>query len=114
MPFGLTFSGGPFIHTWASRKGTRLLKEVLDKLGHERIGWAIASNRSFLSLISPENVKKTALNYSLPKEYLQEFPDEEVYGWIPPEYRSFIEEQTGGKQWAMEQIGFIRKIIVAT
>ena len=114
MPFGIKFQGGAFVHTWASRRGGRWLKTFLDGIGHERLAWAIANDRSFTSFFPPEDIHGTALKYPLPKGYLEEFPDEEVYEWIPPEYRSFIEEQPKGKEWAMKQIVFLRRIIVTT
>ncbi len=114
MPWGITFSSVPFIHTWAKRRAVRWLKQFLDTIGHERIAWAIANDRTFTSFFPPEDVQKTALKYPLPKEYLYEFPDEEVYSWIPAEYRSFIEEQPNGKEWASKQIAFLRRIIVTT
>jgi len=114
MPFGIHFKSGPFIHTWASKRGRRWLKELLDGIGHERLAWAIANDRSFTSFFPPEKINTAALKYPLPKEYLAEFPNEEVYDWVPAEYRSFMEEQPGGKEWAMKQLDFIRRLIITT
>jgi hypothetical protein len=114
MPWGIKFSSGPFLHTWVSKKATRWLKNILDGIGHERLAWMIANKRSLTSFFPPEDIHSATLKTPLPKEYLEEFPDEEVYSWIPPEYRTFIEELEGGKEWAMEQIAFLRRLIVTT
>jgi len=114
MPWGITFSSGPFLHTYAQRRATRWLKEFLDAIGHERLAWAIDNDRSFTSFFPPEDMKVKSFKYTLPKEYLEEFPDVEVYEWIPPEYRSFIEENPKGKLWVFKQLGFIRNMVVTT
>lgn len=114
MPFGLTFNSGPFIHTMAGRKVPRNLKKLLDGIGPERLGWAIDNNRPLTAFFTPDQANKMRTMYPLPKEMLAEFPDTEVYGWIPPEYRSFIEQRANGKKWAMEQIAFLRSLVITT
>lgn len=113
-PLGIKFSSGPFLHTWASRRGTRWLKTFLDGLGHERIAWAIQNHRDLTSFFPPEEIHGTALKYPLPKAYVAEFPDDEVYGWIPEEYRAFIEGLPSGREWTFRQISFLRRLVVTT
>ena len=113
MPFGLNFSPGPFIHTLAAKRGTRKIREFLDALGPERIVWAIKNNKELVSFYPPEVLGKLAAQNPIPKEYLDEFPDNEIYTWIPGEYRQFIEQHPGGKEWAMRQVAILRGMSVA-
>jgi hypothetical protein len=114
MPFGIHFHSGPFIHTWASRRATRNLKKLLDGIGHERLAWAVEHDRPFTAFFPPELVNSTVLKNPIPREFLKEFPDSEVYGWVPTEYRSYVEGLKGGSEWIIQQIDLIRKLVVTT
>jgi len=114
MPLNIKFQTGPFIHTYVGRKARRSLKDFLDMIGQERLLWAIANDRQLVSFFPPEQVNSVAIQYPIPKEYLKEFPEEEIYGWIPPEYKAFFESHTNGKKWAMSQIDFLRNLIITT
>lgn len=112
MPSSFNFSPGPFIHTFAAGRATRKIKQLLDALGPERIAWAIKGNKDLVSFYPPEMVHGLAAQNPIPKEYLNEFPDSEIYTWIPGEYRQFMEQQPGGKEWAMRQVVILRGMSV--
>ena len=112
LGINIDFHPDRFIHRLAAGRATRKIKELLDTLGHERIAWAIANNKDLVSFYPPEMVHGLAAQNPVPKEYMDEFPDSEIYTWIPGEYRAFIEQQPGGKEWALRQVGLLRGMSV--
>lgn len=114
MPFGLNIDFKPdrFIHKLAAGRSTRKIKGLLDPLGHERIAWMIQNNHDLVEFYPPEMVKGIAKQNPVPREYLEEFSDDEVYSWIPGEYRQFMEQMPGGREWAMRQVSILRNMVV--
>lgn len=113
MPFGFTVDGPGFAHTWLGKRATRWLRNMLDTLGGEKnIRFLIQSNQNILDKFPKNAVEHYRKQLRFPKQYIDSFTDDEVYGWIPEEYREIIESEPNGKEWAQGQVKQIRGMLI--
>lgn len=110
--FGISFNSGKFAHIFVGRAATRKLKGFLDGIGHERLQWLIENKKDLITYLPPEYVHKTVQENPLSEKMLEEFPNEEVYTWLPAEYRAFFEQSQDGRAWVFKQLDLIRNLFV--
>ncbi|KKN52928.1 hypothetical protein LCGC14_0607290 [marine sediment metagenome] len=109
----IKFNAGAFGHTFVGRRATRWLKTQFDGLGEERVIFIVQNNRMILDLLPSKlkvHYRKLGEQY---REMFSSFNDEEVYNWIPDEWREVIESVDGGKEWGLRQVVNLRKFALA-
>lgn len=110
MSPGIKFSGKAFTKSLLGRRAKRWLKKAFDSIGGEQnILFLIENDRLLVEYLPP------AKQYEIKKQfreryidYLKFLSDEDVYSWLPDDYRGLIESHPNGIKWAYKQIAFIR------
>lgn len=107
------FDGGAMGHAVVGRKATREISKFLDAVGAENLSVIIKYNAEITGCLPAETKENLKAQCQQFKSMLPAFKDIEVYGWIPPQYRSFIESHPTGKQWAILQVQLIRTYLLS-
>ncbi len=106
---GLTFDSTAFGHAIVGNRARRWLKAQFDALGPDAIAFAIENNKSLLDYAPIQlkaQWKKQAKEFS---QLIPKFTNNEVYTWIPTDWRALIESIPNGRVWAFHQIVLIRQ-----
>jgi hypothetical protein len=107
------FNGNAAITTFMSRKASRYVGELLEKIGEDNLRGMILQGRHFIEFIPPEQqmkAKAMAMPYG---EIIGELQPEIVYTWLDQKNRTFFESIPGGKVWATLQLAIIKKFITS-
>ena len=108
----IKFDSSAFGHTYVGRKAKRWLQSTFDGIGRDRLIFIIQDNLALIDLIPAEmkgHYRTLGRQYS---ELLPNFSDEEVYSWIPDNWREVIEAIDGGKEWGLRQVAIIRATVL--
>lgn len=106
----VTFNGEVFAREWIGRRASRWLKKnVFDPIGHKNLAVIIARGVSIIDSIPHETL--LSLRGQI-QDLAQSITEEDLYGWIPPDYRSIIEADPKGRAWASEEIKKLRAILL--
>lgn len=98
-----------FFQTLKARKASSWLKEnIFDPLGHKNLLYLIQMNQSLIGKIPPDTF--SVYMQKIPKASLNT-TDEEIYSWIPSEYRKTIESCPSGKEWAFKEMKLLKEKI---
>lgn len=105
------FNSTAFSHTFIERKARRGIDTFLNGIGLENIKYAVENGVKLMDMLPPEVLQKYSQT-SIPHDIAEKFPDDEIYHWIPPTWRAYFENLTGGKEWVMSQLSFLRRFLV--
>jgi hypothetical protein len=109
----IKFNAGAFGHTFVARRARRWLQQQFDALGEKAIIYTVENNKSLLDYIPLEMRAKYKI---MAKPYQETFPgftNDEVYSWIPEEWRMVIESIPGGKEWGLRQVEIVRQFAMS-
>jgi hypothetical protein len=113
MPLGFTVNMPGFAHTWVGLRAKRWLRKVMGLLGgRDNIVFLIRTNQNILDKFPPDAVAYYRQQLRFPQGYVDAFTDDEVYEWLPEEYRAIIEAEPHGKTWAYNQLKHIRSMFI--
>ncbi|MDD5703273.1 MAG: hypothetical protein PHU23_14645 [Dehalococcoidales bacterium] len=109
---GFKFNGEMFSRTFIKLSAGPKIGEFLKAFGDDNIKRCIFENKYITDLI-PDNYKNE-LKAKFPpqyKEMIDGFTNQEVYGWVPKEYREIIQSCPNWKAWVRDQLDAIRTFL---
>lgn len=107
----ISFSGLKFSHTFVARRAARWIKGFDGIGGYESIIFCIKNNKNLVDYLSEEVRASYLVSVKKFGKFIDTYPDDEVYAWIPEDYRGVIESIPGGKKWAYRQIKLLRALL---
>ena len=114
-PLGIKFDGVSFSHEFVARRARRWLKKMLDGIGGvNSVVFCIHNEKNLVDYLPPEVRYKYKKAAEANQEVTEMFSNEDVYSWIPDEYKAVIEEEPGGREWVNQQIALIRMFFIPT
>ena len=113
MPLGIKFSGGNFTKSYIGRRAKRWLKNAFDAIGGlENILYLIEQDKTLIEFIPQEQRYEMKAQFREHySDYLKFLTDDNVYSWLPDDYRGVIENHPKGKEWAYKQVKLIRDFL---
>jgi len=108
---GISFDAELFAREFIGRRARRWLKQFLDGIGKENLIFIMSQNKNLVDYIPPEE-KYVYKSFMQPyRDYALFFTNDDVYSWIPADWRDVIEAETRGKQWVSQQLPLIRSFL---
>ena len=112
MPkFGIKFNANAFAHTFVTNRAKRWLVNFLNGIGKDNIRYLVQNNKDLTAYIPREQLLmhqsqvKTQVGFN--------FTADEVYDWVPGDFRAIIEAHTNGKTWAYRQLQIIKETLLS-
>lgn len=106
MKLGI-INANAFARTLIGKKASRYIEKLFNGIGRDSLTYMIANDKDMLSYITDiSQYRRVAYGH----QYVASlFTDQDVYSWVPKDYKAFIESYPHGKAWALRQIKDIGK-----
>jgi hypothetical protein len=116
MPLGISFNAGSFTKSFIGRRAKRWLKTAFDAIGGvENMVFLIENDKTLIDYIPKEQRYELKAQFKERfSDYLKFLTDDDVYSWLPDDYRGVIEATQKGREWAYHQIKLIRDFLTAS
>lgn len=107
------FSAPAFGKSFIRSRVRRWVKKFFDGIGGQsHILFCIENDKSLLDYIPPEHRLELKAQFQQRfSSFLDDFSDDEVYTWLPDDYRGVIEAHPKGKIWVYKLIKDIRSTL---
>ena len=112
MPkFGIGFNANAFAHMFVTNRTKRWLVNFLNGIGKDNIRYLIENDKDFTAYISREQLlmHRSKMNVQIAVD----LTEDEVYDWVPGDFRAIIEAHTNGKTWAYRQLQIIKETLLS-
>jgi hypothetical protein len=108
----LHFSPTRAAHAYIGSKAKRIIGEFLGKIPSQTILTCIKNGKFLTDYIPIEKRQEFKSKVSPYRDVVRGFSAEEVYLWIPQNYRVYFEGVSGGKRWALAELQHIKDFLL--
>ena len=98
-------------NTFVENKAKRLLVDFLEGIGQDDIRYLVLNDKDFTDYIPREQL--LAHRSMIKAQFNVEFSPDEVWSWVPEEYKAIIEAQPKGREWADRQFVTLRETLLS-
>ena len=114
-PFGLHLNSKGYARTFVGKRASRQLGKFFDGIGgKEAILYLIERDRDLTSYMPSEQVYALTHQAHKYSDYVRFFSDEDVFNWLPDQYKGVIEAHPNGRAWAYRQVDIIRRLMLSS
>ena len=106
-----SFNGSVAGKVFVGRRAGRYIGAFMDAFGQENFIQAVKNGKYITDFMETEHkihLKNMALNY---RHVFAAFTDDDVYNWIPENYRELLQSMPGGIEYGIGQVQEIRRFL---
>lgn len=109
MKFNIAKAG----HAFLGVKAGRIIGDFLKPWPESKLLYCI-NNHKFITDYIPASFRlDLKAKFNPHRDMLDGFTNEEVYRWIPQNYRQYFERTPGGKDWVLAELQHIREFLTS-
>ena len=107
----LGFNPRRMASTYVENKGKRMVVDFLEGIGQDDIRYLVLNNKDFTDYLSREQL--LAHRSMIRAQFKVEFSPEEIWSWVPEEFKAIIEAQPKGREWADRQFATLKETLLS-
>lgn len=108
---GVGFDPHRMANTFVANKGKRLVVDLLKGIGQDNIRYLVLNDKDLTTYITREQL--LAHRSMIRAQFKVEFSPDEVWSWVPEEFKAIIEGQPNGREWADRQFATLKETLLA-